>query len=105
MWRINSMKFHVLKPDFDNEEMVKVYTSSEDFNKQTVRECLYGIGKTEQWEPGFYMIASYENDKYVELLGCYAHSTDFEIALYFDKVPPVVNEVWENLVKGEKIIQ
>lgn len=47
------MKFHVLKPDFVNEGMVKVYTSNDDFNKQTVKECLYGIGKTEQWEPGF----------------------------------------------------
>ena len=34
------MKFHLLKPDFDNfdnEEMVKVYTSNDDFNKHTVR--------------------------------------------------------------------
>ena len=105
MGRINSMKFHVLKPDFVNEGMVKVYTSNDDFNKQTVRECLYGIGKTEQWEPGFYMIAGYENDKYIELLGCYAHSADFELALYFDKVLSVVERVWENLVKGKEIIQ
>lgn len=105
MWRINSMKFHVLKPDFVNGEMVKVYTSNDDFNKQTVRECLYGIGKTEQWEPGFYMIAGYENDKYIELLGCYAHSADFELALYSDKVLSVVDRVWENLVKGKEIIQ
>lgn len=99
------MKFHVLKPDFDNEEMVKVYTSNEDFNKKTVRECLYGIGKTEQWKPGFYMIAGYENDKYVKLLGSYAHSADFELALYSDKVLSVVDRVWENLVKGKEIIQ
>lgn len=42
------MKFHVLKPDFVNGGMVKVYTSNDDFNKQTVRECLYSMGKTEQ---------------------------------------------------------
>lgn len=99
------MKFHVLKPDFVNEGMVKVYTSNDDFNKQTVKKCLYGIGKTEQWEPGFYMIAGYENDKYIELLGCYAHSADFELALYSDKVLSVVDRVWENLVKGKEIIQ
>mgnify|MGYP000408729750 CR=1 FL=1 len=51
------------------------------------------------------MIAGYENDKYIELLGCYDTSADFELALYSDKVQPVVDEVWENLVKGEKIIQ
>lgn len=99
------MKFHVLKPDFDNEGMVKVYTSNEDFKKQTIRKYLYGIGKTDQWKLGFYMIAGYENGKYAELLGCYAHSTDFEFALYSDKVPSVVDRVWEKLVKGEKIIQ
>ena len=99
------MKFHVLKPDFVNEGMVKVYTSNDDFNKQTVKEWLYGIGKTEQWEPGFYMIAVYENDKYIEMLGCYAHSADFELALYSDKVLSVVDRVWENLVKGKEIIQ
>ena len=59
----------------------------------------------EQWEPGFYMIAGYENDKYIELLGCYAHSTDFELASYSDKVLSVVDRVWENSVKGKEIIQ
>ena len=51
------------------------------------------------------MIAGYENDKYIELLGCYAHSADFELALYSDKVLSVVDRVWENLVKGKEIIQ
>lgn len=53
----------------------------------------------------FYMIAGYENDKYIELLGCYAHSADFELALYSDKVLSVVDRVWENSVKGKEIIQ
>lgn len=31
------MKFHVLKPDFDNDEMVRFYASKENFDKRTVK--------------------------------------------------------------------
>ena len=31
------MKFHVLKPDFDNDEMVRFYASKENFDKLTVK--------------------------------------------------------------------
>lgn len=101
------MKFHVLKPDFDNfdnDEMVRFYASKEDFDKRTVKNVLYQAGKA-VWKPGFYMIVGHEKGKYKKLLGCYVHSHIREIATYFDKVPPVIDEMWKDSIKGEEIIQ
>lgn len=101
------MKFHVLKPDFDNfdnDEMVRFYASKEDFDKRTVKNVLYQAEKA-VWQPGFYMIVGHEKGKYKKLLGCYVHSHIREIATYFDKVPPVIDEMWKDSIKGESIIQ
>lgn len=99
------MRFHVLKPDFEKEELVRLYASKEDFNKENIEDCLCCAGRANGWNTGFYMVVGYENGKYTELLGSYAHSDIRDYAKFSKKAPKVMQEVWEDSIKGDDIIE
>ena len=99
------MKFHVLKLNFDNGELVRLYSNEEDINKEPIEDCLYRVGTANKWNTGFYMVVGYENGKYTELLGSYAHSDIRDIAIFSKEVPTFMQDIWENSIKGENIIQ
>ncbi|CDF43807.1 unknown [Roseburia sp. CAG:182] len=98
------MKFHVLKLNFDNGELVRLYASEEDINKENIEDCLYRVGTANKWSTGFYMVVGYEDNKYTELLGSYAHSDIRDIAIFSKEVPAFMQDIWDDSIKGENII-
>lgn len=100
------MKFHLLKPDADNDyDMIKFYESEGGITERNIEEKLYQVGKILGLEVGAYMIAGYEAGKYTELLGCFLYSDIRELAMFSKDVPERMREVWKLEIKDEEIIQ
>jgi hypothetical protein len=51
------------------------------------------------------MVVGYEDNKYTELLGSYAHSDIRDIAIFFKEVPSFMQDIWNDSIKGENIMQ
>lgn len=100
------MKFHLPKPDADNDyDMVKFYESEDGITERNIEEKLYQVGKTLRLEVGAYMIAGIEGDRYTELLGCFLYSDVRELAMFSKNVPERMKEVWRLEIKDEEIIK
>lgn len=100
------VKCHVLKLDFDTDELVRYFLEDEEIDKSKIEDYLYRVGIARNWDTGFYMVVGHENGKYNKLLGSYAHSSDRELAMYSDKViPQVMKDMWEDDINGADIIK
>lgn len=100
------MKFHLLKPDADNDyDMVRFYESEDGITESNIEEKLYQVGKTLGLEVGAYLIAGIESGRYTELLGCFLYSDIRELAMFSKNAPERMKEVWKLEIKDEEIIQ
>lgn len=100
------MKFHLLKPDAENDyDMVRFYESEDGITESNIEEKLYQVGRTLGLEVGAYMIAGIEGDRHTELLGCFLYSDVRELAMFSKNVPERMKEVWKLEIKDEEIIK